>query len=238
MVRLAELPALRVRKRLRRNRSRPDQLSTCHPGCAHAAWDSHPSLVSTAGGGAGILSGCQSLWDLERFAIRHHGVLTEALGLELRRPPSDSAFRYFFHQVDVAALCIAIRDCLHRQIRCQFQGKRKIPLVARITRSATVGISPGRCGLNRCRITSATHGMAPAGSWRCRPAAPLTANHFRTLICLSPACAPPRMRCCDRCETDGALRAATGSVTPSCTRMPTATGAMVLERWPRSGRQR
>ncbi|WP_366938165.1 transposase family protein [Synechococcus sp. UW140] len=40
----------------------------------------------------GILSRCQSLRDLERFAIPHHGVLTEALGIELRRPPSDSAF--------------------------------------------------------------------------------------------------------------------------------------------------
>jgi hypothetical protein len=34
----------------------------------------------------GILSRCQSLRDLERFAIPHHGVLTEALGLDLRRP--------------------------------------------------------------------------------------------------------------------------------------------------------
>jgi hypothetical protein len=33
----------------------------------------------------GILSGCQSLRDLERFAIRHHVVLTEALG---SAPPS------------------------------------------------------------------------------------------------------------------------------------------------------
>jgi hypothetical protein len=64
----------------------------------------------------GILSGCQSLRDLERFAIRHHTVLTEALGLELRRPPSDSSFRYFFHQVDVAALCAAIRDWTIAQI--------------------------------------------------------------------------------------------------------------------------
>ena len=64
----------------------------------------------------GILSRCQSLRDLERFAIRHHGVLTEALGLELRRPPSDSAFRYFFRQVDVAALCAAIRDWTIAQI--------------------------------------------------------------------------------------------------------------------------
>ena len=64
----------------------------------------------------GILSRCQSLRDLERFAIRHHRVLTEALGLELRRPPSDSAFRYFFQQVDVAALCGAIRDWTIAQI--------------------------------------------------------------------------------------------------------------------------
>nr|WP_228008904.1 transposase family protein [Cyanobium sp. LEGE 06113] len=52
----------------------------------------------------GILSRCQSLRDLERFAIRHHSVLCEALGIELRRPPSDSAFRYFFRQVDVRSL--------------------------------------------------------------------------------------------------------------------------------------
>ena len=58
----------------------------------------------------GILSGCQSLRDLERFVIRHHDVLTEALGVELRRPPSDSSFRYFFQQVDVATLCAAISD--------------------------------------------------------------------------------------------------------------------------------
>jgi len=53
----------------------------------------------------GILCDYQSLQDPERFAIRHHAVLTEALGIGLRRPPSDSSFRYFFHQVDVAILC-------------------------------------------------------------------------------------------------------------------------------------
>jgi hypothetical protein len=64
----------------------------------------------------GILGRCQSLRDLERFAIRHHCDLTESLVLELRRPPSDSAFRYFFRQVDVAALCTAIRDWTITQI--------------------------------------------------------------------------------------------------------------------------
>ena len=43
-------------------------------------------------------------------------MFTEALGLELRRPPSDSLFRYFFHQVDVVALCAAIRDWTIAQI--------------------------------------------------------------------------------------------------------------------------
>ncbi len=64
----------------------------------------------------GILSRCLSRRDLERFAIRHQGMLTEALGLELRRPPSNSPFRYFFLQRYVAALCAAIRDRTIAQI--------------------------------------------------------------------------------------------------------------------------
>jgi hypothetical protein len=64
----------------------------------------------------GILSGCQSLRDLERFTVRHHRALSEALGLELRRPPSDSSFRCFFYQVEAAALCGAIRDWMIAQI--------------------------------------------------------------------------------------------------------------------------
>jgi len=64
----------------------------------------------------GILSKCESLRDLERFARRHHAVLTGSLGIELKRPPSDSAFHYFFLQVDVAAICGAIRDWTIAQI--------------------------------------------------------------------------------------------------------------------------
>jgi hypothetical protein len=73
----------------------------CVEGFAIPAW--YLLLVPVLG----ILSGCQSLRDLERFAIRHHVVLTEALGVELRRPPSDYSFRYFFLQVDVVAVCAA-----------------------------------------------------------------------------------------------------------------------------------
>jgi len=82
----------------------------CALGVRSPAW--YLLLVSVFG----VLSRCQSLRDLEHFAIRHHGVLTGALGLELRRPPSVSAFRYFFQQVDVAALCAAIRDWTLAQI--------------------------------------------------------------------------------------------------------------------------
>ncbi|MBD1193099.1 hypothetical protein [Vulcanococcus sp. Clear-D1] len=53
---------------------------------------------------------------MERFARRHHDVLTESLGLGLKRPPSDSAFRYFFLQVDVDGVCAAIRDWTIAQI--------------------------------------------------------------------------------------------------------------------------
>ncbi len=64
----------------------------------------------------GILGKCESQRDLERFARRHHGILTEALRIELMRPPSDCAFRYFILQMNVAAICSAIRNWTIAQI--------------------------------------------------------------------------------------------------------------------------
>ena len=52
-----------------------------------------------------IMSGCQSLRDLERFALRHHAALNQALGHELERPPTNFTFRYLFLQVGVAEIC-------------------------------------------------------------------------------------------------------------------------------------
>lgn len=49
-------------------------------------------------------------------AIRHPSAMTEALWLELRRPPADSTFRDLFLQVNVAALCAAIRNWTFSQI--------------------------------------------------------------------------------------------------------------------------
>jgi len=67
-----------------------------------------------------ILSKCDSLRHLERFASRHHGVLTEALKIELMRSSSDHAFRYFFLQVNVVAVCAASRN---RTIKKILSGK-------------------------------------------------------------------------------------------------------------------
>ena len=58
----------------------------------------------------GTLSSWQSVQDLDRLTTCNHSALTEALGLGWRRPPSDSSPRAFFQQVDMAALCAAIRD--------------------------------------------------------------------------------------------------------------------------------
>ena len=73
------------------------------PGVRFAAW--YLLLVAVLG----ILSSWQWLQDKEGFDHRHHGVLTDALGHELRRWLSNSSLSYFFLQVEVAALCAAIR---------------------------------------------------------------------------------------------------------------------------------
>jgi hypothetical protein len=61
-----------------------DLLPQGDPRRPDAAWGTHSSLVPAAGGGAGPE--------------------------ELRRPPSDSGFRYFLRHIVVAVLCATIRD--------------------------------------------------------------------------------------------------------------------------------
>jgi len=57
-----------------------------------------------------ILSKCKSLGDLQHSSRRHHVALMQALGIDLKRPPSDLALRYYFLQVDVTPIYGAIRD--------------------------------------------------------------------------------------------------------------------------------
>jgi hypothetical protein len=46
----------------------------------------------------GILSGCRSSRDLERFARRHREALNQALGMDFKRWPSDATFLYLFNK--------------------------------------------------------------------------------------------------------------------------------------------
>ncbi|MFS6818299.1 hypothetical protein AAF134_02640 [Synechococcus lacustris Tous-12m] len=51
-------------------------------------------------------------------------------------------------------------------------------------------------------------------------------SRFGRSTCSSPACAQHKTPCCNWCASAGALRAGTGSETPSSMRMPTGTGVM------------
>jgi hypothetical protein len=89
----------------------------------------------------GILSKCESLRDLERVARRHPAVLTEALGLDLKRPPSDSASRYFFLQVDVAL--VVQRISISWSMTARPCAAPLSPPAAAVLRSSTRPAAPG-----------------------------------------------------------------------------------------------
>lgn len=58
----------------------------------------------------GSLRRCVTLRELERSGRRHHRVLIETLGIEIKHPLLDSALRCFFLPVAVALMCDALRD--------------------------------------------------------------------------------------------------------------------------------
>ena len=64
----------------------------------------------------GILSGCGSSRDLERFAKRHHQEFCGALDLELPKAPCDSTFLYLFERVELEHLCSLLREWMLAQI--------------------------------------------------------------------------------------------------------------------------
>ena len=67
----------------------------------------------------GILSGCRSARDLERFAKRHHQVFSAALDLELPKAPCDSTFLYLFERVELEQLFALLREWMLAQIAGQ-----------------------------------------------------------------------------------------------------------------------
>ena len=67
----------------------------------------------------GILSGCRSARDLERFARRHHQAFGAALDLELSKAPRDSTFLYLFERVEIEELFGLLREWMLGQIANQ-----------------------------------------------------------------------------------------------------------------------
>ncbi|MGL6133494.1 MAG: ISAs1 family transposase [Prochlorococcaceae cyanobacterium] len=67
----------------------------------------------------GILSGCRSARDLERFAKRHHQAFGAALDLELPKAPCDSTFLYLFERVELEQLFGLLREWMLAQIADQ-----------------------------------------------------------------------------------------------------------------------
>ena len=67
----------------------------------------------------GILSGCRSARDLERFAKRHHQAFAAALDLELTKTPCDSTFLYLFERVELEELFGLLREWMLAQIADQ-----------------------------------------------------------------------------------------------------------------------
>jgi hypothetical protein len=67
----------------------------------------------------GILSGCRSARDLERFAKRHYRAFAAALDLELPKAPCDSTFLYLFERVELEQLFGLLREWMLAQIADQ-----------------------------------------------------------------------------------------------------------------------
>jgi hypothetical protein len=126
---------------------------------------------------------------------------------------------------------------LYRQIRSQFQGKRRIPFVARdhevshgrnITWILRAKQAPEHIRENWIGTSWIVEVMA-TGS---RDGKPFQATHlFLTSLRTTPEALS------NWCLTAGALKDGIGSAIPSSMRMRTGTAAMAQERWPRCERQ-
>ena len=71
------------------------------------------------------------------------------------------------------------QNILHCQIRSQFQGMRKIPFVAKITRSTMARNITCTLRANRPQSTSVRPGSAPVRSWRWGATDSREANPFQ-----------------------------------------------------------
>jgi hypothetical protein len=91
----------------------------------------------------GILSGCRSSRDLERFARRHREALNQALGLEYRRWPSDATFLYLFNKAHLQEFGQVLQAWMISQIPGGAEGLDQLVCDGKTLRGSAVETEDG-----------------------------------------------------------------------------------------------
>jgi hypothetical protein len=91
----------------------------------------------------GILSGCRSSRDLERFARRHREALNQALGLEYKRWPSDATFLYLFNKAHLQEFGQVLQAWMISQIPGGADGLDQLVCAGKTLRGSAIETEDG-----------------------------------------------------------------------------------------------
>jgi hypothetical protein len=92
----------------------------------------------------GILSGCRSSRDLERFARRHREALNQALGLDYQRWPSDATFLYLFNKAHLQEFGQVLQAWMISQIPGGAEGLDQLVCDGKTLRGSAVEAADGK----------------------------------------------------------------------------------------------
>ncbi|MCX5931321.1 MAG: ISAs1 family transposase [Cyanobacteria bacterium] len=91
----------------------------------------------------GILSGCRSSRDLERFARRHREAFNESLGLDYKRWPSDATFLYLFNKAHLQGFGQVLQAWMISQIPGGAEGLDQLVCDGKTLRGSAVETEDG-----------------------------------------------------------------------------------------------
>jgi len=137
----------------------------------------------------GILSGCRSSRDLERFARRHREALNQALGLEYKRWPSDATFLYLFNKAHLQGFGQVLQAWMISQIPGGAEGLEQLVCDGKTLRGSAIETEEGthRYGLRP------TASMSPRS--RCMPVHSVSPWLRRHTTPVNPASGLPSRNC-------------------------------------------
>jgi hypothetical protein len=91
----------------------------------------------------GILSGCRSSRDLERFARRHREAFNESLGLDYKRWPSDATFLYLFNKAHLHGFGQVLQSWMISQIPGGAEGLDQLVCDGKTLRGSAIETEEG-----------------------------------------------------------------------------------------------